>query len=277
MSSPAVISWFALKVRWKRVSTEGEFKVSRLVVGLPDMGFAGKQAVDYLVQELKPVLLFEAYSTHFPAQAVITKEGLIEFLKCQLYGWKNPGGNGDLLILTGNAQPLSPEGQYVFSREVLEKAEAFGVKEVYSLSGYLVEFRPPEKEPTIYTVATDPVFLSELKSRFALSTLERGTVEGVQGLIVGEAALKGLKGACLLAETLGYSTPSGRPIVDAKASKALLKVLTAILGVEVNLSGLERQAALTEEFMERVAQLEQRVLEQVLRAGRPPREKQYYV
>ena len=266
-----------MKVRWKRVSAEEAFEDSRLVVGLPDMGFAGKQAADYLVQELKPILLFEAYSTHFPAQAVITREGLIEFLKCQLYGWKNPGGSGDLLILTGNAQPLSPEGQYVFSREVLDKVEAFGVREVYSLSGYLVEFRPPEKEPTVYAVATDPAFLSELKSRFALSTLEKGTVEGVQGLIVGEAALKGLRGACLLAETPGYSTPSGRPIVDAKASKALLKVLTAILGVEVNLSGLERQAALTEEFMERVAQLEQRVLEQVLKAGRPPKEKQYYV
>lgn len=118
----------------------------------------------------------------------------------------------------------------------------------------------------------------ELKSRFGLSQLERGSIEGVQGLIVGEAKVKGLKGACLLAETPGYSTPSGRPIVDAKASKALLKVLTRILKVEVDLSGLERQVALTEEFMERVSQLEQQVLERVLKVGRqPPKEKPYYV
>lgn len=243
---------------------------------MPDVGFAGKQAVDYLVQELKPTLLYEVYSTHFPAQAIITREGLIEFLKCQLYGWRNPQGGGDLLIFTGNAQPISPEGQYAFARDVLEKAEELGAREVYSLSGYLVEFRPPEKEPSIYTVATSLEILAELKRKHALTPLERGSIEGVQGLIVGEAGLRGLKGVGLLAETPGYSTPSGRPIVDAKASRALLKVLTEILSISVDLSGLERQAALTEEFLEKVAQLEQRVLEQVLRF-KPPRERQYYV
>lgn len=263
-------------IRWRQVAT-GDFKDSRLIVGMPDMGFAGKQAVDYLVQELKPTLLLEAYSTHFPAQVIITREGLIEFLKCQLYGWKNPQGGGDILLLTGNAQPLTPEGQYAFARELLEKAERLGVREVYSLSGYLVEFRPPEKEPSIYAVATSLELFAELKARFGLSQLERGSIEGVQGLIVGEARVRGLKGICLLAETPGYSTPSGRPIVDAKASRALLKVLTQILRVEVDLSGLERQAALTEEFMERVAQLEQQVLEQVLRVRPPSKEKPYYV
>jgi len=266
-----------LKVRWRQAS-RGSFENSRLIVGMPDVGLAGKQAVDYLVQELKPALLFEAYSAHFPAQVIVTKEGLIELLKCELYGWKNPEGGGDLLLLTGNAQPLSPEGQHAFARELLEKAEELNVKEVYSLSGYLVEFRAPEKEPSVYAVATSQELLMELKSRFGLSQLERGSIEGVQGLIVGEAKVKGLKGACLLAETPGYSTPSGRPIVDAKASKALLKVLTRILKVEVDLSGLERQVALTEEFMERVSQLEQQVLERVLKVGRqPPKEKPYYV
>ncbi|MHC1586715.1 MAG: PAC2 family protein [Candidatus Hecatellaceae archaeon] len=266
-----------MKVRWKQRG-EGSFEEARLIIGLPDVGFVGKQAVDYLVSELKPTLLYDVYSDHFPPQVVITREGLIETLKCQLYGWKNPTGKGDLLIFTGNAQPVSPEGQHVLAQELLSRAEKLGLREVYSLTGHLVEYRPPEKEPTVYAVATSHELLNELKAKYGLSTLEKGKIEGVQGLIIGEAKFKGFKGVCLLAETPGYSTPSGRPVVDAKASRALLQVLLNILEVKLDLSGLERQVALTEEFMEKLAELEQRVLEQVLRSGRPSeREKQYYV
>jgi len=266
-----------LRVRWKQ-KAEIALENPVLLVGFPDVGFVGKQAVDYLVSQVKPVLLYEAYSPHFPPQIIISRDGLIEVLRCQLYGWKNPGEGRSLLIFTGNAQPVSPEGQHVMAMELLSLAEKYGVKEVYSLTGHLVEYRPPEKEPTVYAAATSPDLLNKLKGFFGISVLEKGRIEGLQGLVLAEAKIKGLQAACLMAETPGYSTPSGRPLVDAKASRVLLQILNSLLGLNIDLSGLERQVALTEEFMEKLAELEQKVLEQVLRPGKPPeKEKQYYV
>jgi len=266
-----------LKVRWKQVK-DVSLDSPRLVVSFPDVGFAGKQAVDYLVNELKAELLAEGYSIHFPPHVIVKQEGIIEPLKCELYGWKNPKGEGDLLILTGNAQPASPEGQYGMAQEALDKVEKLGVREVYSLTGYLVDVRSPDREPIVYVAATRSEILRKLADRFGLAQADKGTIEGVQGTIIGEAKVRGLDGVCLLVETPGFSTPSGRMVVDAKASKALLKVLSRILGLELDLSDLDRQAALTEEFLERLERLEQKFLEQALRSSRSyPKEKQYYV
>lgn len=265
-----------MKVRWKQVK-DVSLDSPRLVVSFPDAGFAGKQAVDYLIKELKAELLAEGYSIHFPPHVIVKQDGLIEPLKCELYGWRNPRG-GDLLILTGNAQPASPEGQYGMAQEVLDRAEKFGVREVYSLTGYLVEFRSPDREPAVYAAATRIEVLRRLTERFGLTQADKGTIEGVQGTIIGEAKVRGLDGVCLLVETPGFSTPSGRIVVDAKASKALLKVLSRILNLELDLSDLDRQAALTEEFLERLERLEQKFLEQALKGSRSaPKEKQYYV
>jgi hypothetical protein len=265
-----------LKFRWKQIK-DLALAEPKLIVSFPDVGFAGKQAVDYLIKELKAELLAEGYSIHFPPHVLIKKEGLIEPLKCELYGWKNPRGSGDLIILTGTAQPTSPEGQYGIAQEALNKVERYGVREVYSLTGYFVEFRSPDREPVVYAAATSGDLLRRLTNSFGLTRADKGTVEGVQGTIIGEAKVRRLNGVCLLVETPGFSTPSGRMIVDARASKALLKVLSRILELELDLSGLEKQATLTEELLERLEKLEQKFLEQALRGKPASKEKQYYV
>ncbi|MFN3621923.1 MAG: PAC2 family protein, partial [Nitrososphaerales archaeon] len=60
-------------------------------------------------------------------------------------------------------------------------------------------------------------------------------ITGMNGLIIGLAALRGMSGACLLGETSGY-------VMDPKASYAVLSLLKKVLGLEVDLTPLEERA-----------------------------------
>jgi proteasome assembly chaperone (PAC2) family protein len=63
------------------------------------------------------------------------------------------------------------------------------------------------------------------------------------GLLVGLAKLKGMRGFCLLAETLGVYP-------DAIAAQALLEVLCKILHLKIDLTRLEVAANETRKILE---------------------------
>jgi len=67
----------------------------------------------------------------------------------------------------------------------------------------------------------------------------------MNGLIIGSAKLRGVKGTCLLGETSGY-------VVDAKASKSLLETLLSIVGVTVDMKNLEKRAKDTEMLIQTI-------------------------
>jgi len=262
-----------MTLRSRQLKTPNLRQVS-LVCGFPDMGFVGKQSVDYLIQELKAELFRELYSSHFPPHVLIRKDGTVELMKNEFYYWKNPEGAWDLVFFTGNTQAASPEGQFEVVEEVLNLAQKYGVQRIFTLSAHVVESRSPDKPPKVYGAVTH-VELVKLLEKHGIALLERGLIEGVQGLLLGEARLRGMEGLCLLGETPAFTTPSGRPIVDAKSARAVLEVLTKLLGIQVSMAELEKQAKLTEEFILKLEKLEQSVLEKMVKA-RPPGQS-YYV
>src|SRR3972149_3545786 len=70
------------------------------------------------------------------------------------------------------------------------------------------------------------------RRRIGSTLMTEGTITGMNGVLVGIAKVKGLRGICLLGETSGY-------IVDPKASQAVLEALSRLLGIKVDLSILE--------------------------------------
>lgn len=60
-----------------------------------------------------------------------------------------------------------------------------------------------------------------------------------------------MEGVCLLGEVPSYTTQIANP----KAALAILKVLTQILGIEVDLTELSTPAKRAEEEMERISKL----------------------
>jgi len=128
----------------------------------------------------------------------------------------------------------------------------------------------------VYAAATEPHLLEDLKE-YGVIPMEEGSIGGTNGLLFGLAKLRKIHGICLLGETAGYTTPSGRSIVDAKSAQAVLEVLTRMLDMKIDLAPLEKQARMTEQFIQKLEDVERRVLEQMYRTVTGPKERTYYI
>src|SRR5271157_3588712 len=84
-----------------------------LIAGLPGIGNVGKLVTEHLRREFKAVKFATVYSPHFPHQVVMLKSGGIRLVSNRFYLIKSKSATGnDIVILTGDVQALSPEGQY---------------------------------------------------------------------------------------------------------------------------------------------------------------------
>jgi proteasome assembly chaperone (PAC2) family protein len=77
--------------------------------------------------------------------------------------------------------------------------------------------------------------------------MDGGSITGMNGLIIGIAKLRGIKGTCLLGETSGY-------VVDAKASKSILETLLSLVHIRIDMTSLEKKAKDTETLIQTIEQ-----------------------
>jgi len=201
-----------------------------LVCGLPGSGYVAKIALDFLVSELKSSPLATIYSYSFPPQVLIRSDGSAELSKHEISYVK--GQSQDLLLYTGDAQPVNPQAEYELSDRVLEFAAEFNVRRVFTLAAYITgQF---VKTPRVFGTATSQE-LFRLLIQNGANAMSEGTITGMNGLIIGLAALRGMEGACLLGETSGY-------VMDPKASYAVLSLLKKLINLDVDLTPLEERA-----------------------------------
>jgi uncharacterized protein (TIGR00162 family) len=231
---------------------------SILICGLPGIAYVGKLSVDYLIRELGAKLVGEVYSQFFPPFVLIDNDGVSQLLRNELHYYEDEAKRG-IFFLTGNAQAASPEGQYQVADYILDWTIKFGVKKVFSIAAFLTN--KPFEQPKVYGTATTPVLIEEIKKHQVLPMSE-GSISGMNGLILGLARIKELEGVALLGETRGYQTPSGLYLADAKAAKVVLKVLTKILDLKVNMDPLDEQTKQMDEFITRIAEVERRAKEE---------------
>jgi proteasome assembly chaperone (PAC2) family protein len=74
---------------------------------------------------------------------------------------------------------------------------------------------------------------AKLLEKYNVELLNNGMIVGMNGLLVALAAVRNLKGFCLLGTTSGG-------ILDAKATKAVLEALANILGFKLNVGNLDK-------------------------------------
>jgi proteasome assembly chaperone (PAC2) family protein len=87
-----------------------ETKNPILIEGLPGLGLVGKIAIRYLVKQLKAQKFAYLYSPHFPYFVLVNKKGSVRLLRGAFYYWKNPQGQHDLILFTGDSQSQTIEG-----------------------------------------------------------------------------------------------------------------------------------------------------------------------
>jgi len=221
-----------------------------LIEGLPGIGNVGKLAVEHLIDSINATKFAELYSKDFPPQVFINPDGTIELVKNEFYFWKRKKKNQkDLILLTGDYQGLSSQGQYELVEMILDISQEFGVKEIFTLGGYGLGH--DIRDPKVLCATTDKYLEKIMKKHGAIFKKNEpgGGIVGASGLLLGLGKLRGLVGTCFMGETPGY-------LVDPKSAKAVLKIIMKITNVDVNLSALEKKAKEIEHIAHQLKEME---------------------
>ncbi len=219
-----------------------------LIEGLPGIANVGKISVDFLVQELKAKKLCSFFSYKFPNSVFINEDNLVEVPKIELYYKKfKDAGKKDLLLLTGDVQPIDERSCYEFCEVILAKAMEYGCSEIITTGGIGLTALPDN--PKVYVTANDSKFLKEF-SKKGLGVEKRifgivGPVIGVSGVLLGVAARSNVLAAALLAETFAHQMYLG-----VKGAVAITRVLEKKYAFGVKVERMEEEiVALEKEVM----------------------------
>jgi uncharacterized protein len=195
----------------------------------------------------KPKASFDQSNNHLPQQSMdlsSLKPATIASTTSTNISSNDPLSSKDLILLTGDSQPVVPGSEYVLSEQILDLITKFKISNIYSLASYVTgNF---VNDPKIYGTATNPEMVKTFRS-FNISTLDNGNITGMNGLILGLGKLRGIEGICLLGETSGY-------VIDAKASKHLLEILNNVLGIHINMDEMNKRSKDTELLIKNLEQ-----------------------
>jgi len=229
------------------------------IEALPGIGHVGKLAADHMIDELGATKFAEIHSPYFPPQVFVDENGIIENMINEFHYLKSQGKNErDFIILVGNAQGLSPEGQYELCDNILDFVKEYGVEEMYTLGGLAIGH--PVEEPRVFGAATTIECIETLKEAGIEIRSADGGIVGASGLLLGLGKLKNLNGACLMGETPGY-------FIDAEAAESLLKKLAILLNIEINTDKLDERAEETRQMISKAQQMEQELINRNVGSG----------
>jgi len=208
-----------------------------LVEALPGIGFVANIVGLHLIRELQAKCFCALRSPSFQPIALTADDGSVRTPMNELYCAKTEAKN-DLIILYGNTQALTVEGQYELSSTILNISESLGCRNVVTIGGLKKDSAPDT--PGVFCTATDKETL-EAALGLGASTIQ-GRVYGAAGLLLGLAGLRGMRGYCVLVETLGLYP-------DALAARVAVDFLSRCLGLTVDTSGLDRAVEATQKLL----------------------------
>lgn len=217
--------------------SEPKLNKPALVAAWPGIGNVALGAVNYLKDTLKAKEFAEINPLSFyDLNGVLIEDNLIQqpsFPQSKFYYWTRGKSGPDLIFFVGDAQPSSQS--YEYANIVLDLAQRFGVKHVYTFAAALISHF--SDNPRVWGAATDKRLIKELEGR-GLVLKSDFYVAGMNGLLLSVARQRRMKGTCLLGETPRYLGEVGNPA----ASYAVLKILTEILKLKIDMTELEEMA-----------------------------------
>ncbi len=212
-----------------------------LIAGLPDSGRVAKIVLDHLIKTLKALPLGYLYSDYLPPRLLLKPDGTPELMKHEFYYWVNSNVGRDLVLYTGDAQPILPEGAFRLSEAVVNLAEKLGVDTVVTVGAFITG--KISENPKVYGAASELELVKELQS-LDVQIIDSGAVTWMNGLIPGLAKVRNLKGLFLSGETSGF-------MVDPRAAMIILRVLVRKLGLQIEMKELEEQAKEIEDALKK--------------------------
>jgi uncharacterized protein len=212
-----------------------------LIAVWPGMGHVALSAGYYLLAKLGMHLLSELPASDlFDVDQVEVKLGRVQppqRPRSRFFVWQaNEMGQRDLVVFIGEAQP--PLGKYRFCESLIDYARDLGVQQVFTFAAMATQMHPEHKS-RVFAAATEIVPLSQLQQAGKdVTLLSEGMIGGLNGVLLGAAAEKGMPGVCLLGEMPHVFSHLPFP----KASLAVLRVFIQLAKIQLDFVELEQQA-----------------------------------
>lgn len=231
-----------------------------LIACWPGIGNIGLLAVEAIREavDAEEFGYIEPWDFFYPRKVLFRDGELIglEFPASKFYFKKTD--KKDLVIFIGEEQPVwdnkpYAEGMkaYQMANLVLDVAQRLGCQRVYT-SGAAVTSIHHSMKSKVWAVPNNPSLLPEIegyKNTILMSQVEgingQGTITGLNGLLLGVAAKRGLDAMCVMGEIPVYL--QGFPVLYPKASRAILELMSMILEIEIDMTGITDFAEKTEQ------------------------------
>jgi len=224
-----------------RVIKRPRLKKPYLIAAWPGMGEVAFKAAAYMVEKLSAEAFAEIVpEDFFYLTGSVVKDGILDvpaLPQSTFYYWKNPASkkaasdSHDLIFFLSNAQPDLAKAED-YARRILQLAKQHRVEQVICLASLPLPIDHLQ-QPGVWIAATS----EHVKNMFRhpqMNTLTDGQISGMNGLFLGLAKQEGFSGFCLLGEIPLYTIQIENP----KASLAIVRVLSALFSLPVDLSDL---------------------------------------
>jgi uncharacterized protein len=218
-----------------------------LIEGLPGLGLVGKIALRYLIKQLKATKFAYLYSPHFPYFVLVNKKGNVRLLRGAFYYVKNPAGQNDVILFTGDSQSQTIEGQYDIAEKMLSFGKKHNVGTIVTIGGYRMEVKD---KPKVIVAGTSQQILDQAISAGAFVSPTGSPIVGTAGLILGLARFKKIGALCLLGETRGY-------LPDPLAARSVIEVLKNMFNLNIDLAALDEEVEQADKMVTRLQKIEE--------------------
>ncbi|MHA2392957.1 MAG: PAC2 family protein [Promethearchaeota archaeon] len=195
------------------------------ILGMPGIADVGKFALDSLIGQLDGKNLMDIIFDDYPAGAIVD-DSMLSAPKAEILYWKDPKEARDIMLITADAQSLTPKGIYRISNFLTEIINQYGIKLIIALGAYPVSTRKlNSKIPIVYASSTDRELLKNYLLEGNCQKIQKGVIIGANGLIPTLAKARfNIDGLVFLAETDNIALIN-EDITDLKASITLLEML----------------------------------------------------
>jgi hypothetical protein len=211
-----------------------------LIAAWPGMGMLARMSADYLIQQLDAKQFAEIRS---PSNDIYFKDGMGKLSQYRHRFYYCNGKQSDLIVCSGEIQPQSLSAIQQLANQVLDVAEEFGAKRVYTFAAVP---NPHDVKPRVFGVVNKPELIEFLRENGVQLVSGDGRITGLNGLLIGIAQQREIEGICLLCEIRYLDIPQPRSV------QTVLNTLTKILGIKIDMSKLERQAEEMEQKIEKI-------------------------
>ena len=232
-----------------------------MIAAWPGMGNVALGTVDYIRRSLKAVRFAEIKTDPLAAlDAVEVRNGLSKIPKTPLstfYYTKGP----DIILFEGEVQPAGRLGIELLNK-VLGVAADLKVSRIFTGAAFPMPISYKDASE-IYGAANKESLRDHLKDS-GIRLMDGGHISGLNGLMLGFAAKKGIDAICLLATMPHYAISLPNP----KASSAIIETLNRMLNISIDvhelmgyIKDMEERMAIIEEKVKDVITIEEESIE----------------